>query len=153
MTKPLKHVVNDQITGSKNRYDKVSINKKNYYAYVKNSPSKLCNNYGYASHITRACNRETSTMKNIIEENGNVYGTPIILRPLNVCDNIDCMPYKINLLSTCFNLPMISNEKCSYMLFVKTVKEKEINMFSLFNVRKDKSPQKVRQNLCKRLIG
>lgn len=50
-----------------NRNENVGINKKNDYVYVKNAPSKVWNNCETTSHLTQACNRETSTMKNVTE--------------------------------------------------------------------------------------
>lgn len=107
--------VKNQTTGKKNRNGKVGINKKSDYAYVKNAPRKLCNHCGSASHLTHLCSTDKSSMINVTIDNGNSHRTPMILRPPNVYGNLDCMPWRINIMSIYFNLPITANAKCSNM--------------------------------------
>ena len=136
------HAVNTDTYRSKNRNGKVGINKKNDYAYVKNAPRKLCNNCGSSQHLTHVCKKPTGSGINITKENGNLHRTPIMQRTMNVCSNIDCMPCKITAMSTCFNLPILSTEKCLYIETVETSVPTDVSKETLPTKKKTKSNSK-----------
>ncbi|KAK1396948.1 hypothetical protein POM88_006811 [Heracleum sosnowskyi] len=93
-----------------------TVDVKGYgYAYVKNASRKLCNNCGSSHHLTNVCKKPTETKVNVTEVTGNLHRTPIMHRSMDVCNNTDCMPCKITAMSTCFNLPILSTDNCSYM--------------------------------------
>lgn len=54
---------------------------------------------------------------NVTNDNDKKHRT---YRTMSVCSKIDCMPCKITDTSTCFNLSILSTEKCSFMPFVET---------------------------------
>jgi gag-polypeptide of LTR copia-type/Zinc knuckle len=116
------HAVNTKAPRPRNRNGKVGVNKKNDYAYVQSAPRKLCNKCGSSQHLTHVCKKPSEVKPFVTEVNGNLHRTPIMQRTLNVCNNIDCMPCKITTMSTCFNLPILSSEKCAYMETTQTSK-------------------------------
>ena len=59
-----------------------------------------------------------------------------------MCGNLDCMPCRINLMSSCFNLPMTANEKCKYLLSVETKAETSSSVSSNMNKPSQKGKSK-----------
>ncbi|KAK1373475.1 hypothetical protein POM88_029668 [Heracleum sosnowskyi] len=114
------HTVNPVTPKSKNRNGKVGVNKGNGYTNVGGASRKLCNNCGSTHHLTHVCKKPIEDKINATELNGNLHRTPLMHRTMSVCNNIDCMPCKITAMSTCFNLPVLSTEKCSYLNTVET---------------------------------
>jgi hypothetical protein len=121
------HPANTVSSKSKNRNGKLGIDKKNDYASVRHAPRKLCNNCGSSQHLTHVCKKPTGNKINVTKVNGNLHRTPIMQRTMNVCSNIDCMPCKITAMSTCFNLPILSTEKCSYVQIIETSEPAEVS--------------------------
>ncbi|KAK1357145.1 hypothetical protein POM88_050401 [Heracleum sosnowskyi] len=114
------HTVNPVTPKSKNRNGKVGVNKGNGYTNVGGASRKLCNNCGSSHHLTHVCKNPIEDKINATELNGNLHRTPLLHRTMSVCNNIECMPCKITAMSTCFNLPILTTEKCSYMHTVET---------------------------------
>ncbi|KAK1397704.1 hypothetical protein POM88_007567 [Heracleum sosnowskyi] len=114
------HTVNPVTPKSKNRNGKVGVNKGNGYTNVGGASRKLCNNCGSSHHLTHVCKNPIEDKINATELNGNLHRTPLMHRTMSVCNNIECMPCKITAMSTCFNLPILTTEKCSYMHTVET---------------------------------
>lgn len=75
-------------------------------------------------------------INNITSKNGNLHIITFMQRKQDICSNFDCMPCKINVMNICFNLPVSSSEKCSYMPYVNN----QSDIHDPSNVRKDKSP-------------
>ena len=69
----------------------------------------------------------TENKINVTKVNGNLYRTLIMHRNMKFCNNIDCMTCKIAAMSTCFNLPILSTKKCSYMQTVKTFEPTDVS--------------------------
>ncbi|KAK1401825.1 hypothetical protein POM88_001430 [Heracleum sosnowskyi] len=114
------HTINPVTPKSKNRNGKVGVNKGNGYTNVGGASRKLCNNCGSSHHLTHICIKPIEDKINATELNGNLHRTPLMHRTMSVCNNIECMPCKITAMSTCFNLPILTTEKCSYMHTVET---------------------------------
>ncbi|KAK1370836.1 hypothetical protein POM88_036928 [Heracleum sosnowskyi] len=114
------HTVNPVTPKSKNRNGKVGVNKGNGYTNVGGASRKLCNNCGSTHHLTHVFKKPIEDKVNATELNGNLHRTPFMHRTMSVCNNIECMPCKITAMSTCFNLPILTTEKCSYMNTVET---------------------------------
>ncbi|KAK1394275.1 hypothetical protein POM88_013331 [Heracleum sosnowskyi] len=89
---------------SRNRNGKLG----NGNANGSNAPRKLCNNCGSSHHLTHVCKNPKEVKDKVTLKNGNLHRTPLMHRPMVVCNNIDCMPCKITAMSTCFNLPILS---------------------------------------------
>ncbi|KAK1366507.1 hypothetical protein POM88_042068 [Heracleum sosnowskyi] len=114
------HTVNPVTPKSKNRNGKVGVNKGNGYTNVGGASRKLCNNCGSTHHLTHVCKKPIEDKINATELNGNLHRTPLMHRTMSVCNNIECMPCKITAMSTCFNLHVLTTEKCSYINTVET---------------------------------
>ena len=84
-----------------NKNGKVGINKSNNYAYVKNAPRKICMNCGSSNHLTHMCKKPKNKDKN---ESRLGHQIPLLNKAYPFCDNFDCMPCKMNVIASCFNI-------------------------------------------------
>ena len=84
-----------------NRNGKVGINKCNNYAYVKNAPRKIFLNCGSSNHLTHMCKKPKNKDINEFKLGRQI---PLLEKAYPFCDNFDCMPCKMNVIASCFNM-------------------------------------------------
>ena len=115
---------------------KVGIDKKNDCGYFLMLQENFATIVVLLIIRTHACNKTFTSINNTTSENGNLHRTLLKDKYYNVCINIDCMPCKITVMSTCFNLPIASNETHPFM----RNNQKETETPSPINISKDKPP-------------
>lgn len=93
----------DEKQKKQNRNGKLGINKNNNYVYVPNAPRKRCEKCHSSNHITYVC-KNTDVCGN--KEPKLFYDPYVPLKHWGnpFCDNLDCMPCKMNVITGSFNL-------------------------------------------------
>ena len=68
---------------------------------MKNAPRKICMNCGSSNHLTHMCMKPKNKDKNGFKLGHQI---PLIDKAYPFCDNFDCMPCKMNVIASCFNM-------------------------------------------------
>ena len=68
---------------------------------MKNAPRKICMNYGSSNHLTHMCKKPKNNDKNEFKLGHQI---PLLEKTYPFGDNFDCMPCKMNVIASCFNM-------------------------------------------------
>ena len=68
---------------------------------MKNAPRKICMNCGSSNHLTHMCKKPKNKDKNEFKLGHQI---PLLEKAYPFCDNFDCMPCKMNVIASCFNM-------------------------------------------------
>ena len=89
--------------------ENVGINKNNNYAYVKNASRKICMNCGSSNHLTHMCKKPKNKDKNEFKLGHQI---PLLEKAYPFCDNFYCMPCKMNMIASYFNMKTKFVKRC-----------------------------------------
>ena len=68
---------------------------------MKNAPRKICMDFGSSNHLAHICKNPKNKDKNEYKIGHQIH---LLEKAYTFCDNFDCMPCKMNVIVSCFNM-------------------------------------------------